>query len=283
MQQLELNATNLSRAAVKIGCDLLRGCGQRMPGANMVISPMSAYFVLAMLACGAHGETQMELASVLGWRNQDALQINNAISSLDQSVRGAAHLLSVANAMFPGAGLHVLPQFEYIMREFFVAEVLPVDYAYPQHVANINNWVNDKTAGKIAQLLGGPLPADTAMVLLNAVHFKGIWTQPFSEDKTYPDRFNLADGNQVMVKMMHKTGSTLYFDDQYCQGVCLPYQDVVGMQPRFEAVIVLPRPGVQIDTLIGDYLVEWLMRPASSTFEINLHLPHTRAASTQML
>ena len=61
------------------------------------------------------------------------------------------------------------------------------------------------------------------MYLLNAIYFKGIWTNEFDPKNTSPKPFTLEDGSRVDMDMMHQTAKFKYTEDANLQVVQLPY------------------------------------------------------------
>lgn len=285
MQEATFNTSSVSREAVRFGCDVIWQLGSKVPGANLVVSPLSLYLVLSMLACGAHGDTQIEIASPLGWRGLTEGKINQAISWLNQDVDNAQNLLTLANAIFADKQFSVKPEFASVMKDYFEAEMNTIDFSSPQAMSIVNSWVNEKTQGKIPMLLDRVTP-DMAVLLLNAIYFKGTWLSQFRPEQTVEDRFTLMDGRQVPALMMRRNAPTTYFSDQQWEGICMPYSnsDAPGTPPRFEACIIVPRPGVPIDQCIGDALVDRLTRfDRTETPELTLHMPKIKIYSTHLL
>jgi serpin B len=65
----------------------------------------------------------------------------------------------------------------------------------------INQWVEEKTANKITNLLpAGSVDAMTKLVLTNAVYFKGDWMEKFEERRTKDGDFHSSADTTVKVK-----------------------------------------------------------------------------------
>jgi serine protease inhibitor len=86
--------------------------------------------------------------------------------------------------------------------------IFPVDFQndYAAAVRQINAWVGQQTRGRIVALMPpATQPADpTALVLTNAVYFKGAWREVFESARTAPADFTLAGGQKVRVPMMNE-------------------------------------------------------------------------------
>ena len=72
------------------------------------------------------------------------------------------------------------------------AEELDFKNAPEEARRRINDWVSDRTKGRIKGLILD-VPKDTRMILTNAVYFKGRWLQPFSPELTVPEPFYVTE------------------------------------------------------------------------------------------
>lgn len=59
----------------------------------------------------------------------------------------------------------------------------------------------------------GALGAMTRLVLVNAVHFKGLWQLPFPEAATRQRIFHKLDGSTVVVPMMEQMAEFHYGEE----------------------------------------------------------------------
>src|SRR5438034_1327263 len=78
-------------------------------------------------------------------------------------------------------------------RTSFDAEVRTLDFAAPTALPTINDWVKQKTEGKIPAILD-EIARDEVMFLINAIYFKGSWRAAFDSAKTRAAPFHAADG-----------------------------------------------------------------------------------------
>ena len=78
----------------------------------------------------------------------------------------------------------------------------------------INEWVSEKTGGRITDLMDPGDKPDVPyflMMLVNAVHFKADWADPFWTGSGTQDRpFTLLDGKSVNVPTMRNESSFRY-------------------------------------------------------------------------
>jgi serpin B len=191
---------------------------------NMFISPTSLAYALAMTYNGADGATQQAMAQALHVQGMGIPAVNEAFAALMQATQQADPdvTLTIANALWAREGLSFAPDFLQRNQQYYHAEVDVLDFDDPGAVATINGWVSKQTHGKIPSIVD-ELKPETIMVLINAIYFKGGWTEPFDEDETTDLPFTLLDGTTKEVPMMTQFDSYRYYAGEDFQAVSLPY------------------------------------------------------------
>ena len=109
----------------------------------------------------------------------------------------------------------------------------------------VNNWCSEKTHGKITKILD-QLDASVQMILLNAVYFKGEWSNQFKESLTKKKTFYNLGTELKEVDTMNKLDHFSYFEYNKVQAIQLPYT-----QDGMSALIILPRENVDINKYIA--------------------------------
>jgi len=128
----------------------------------------------------------------------------------------------VANSLWARPGFPFHQSFLDANRRYFAAHVQHLDFEDPKSPATINEWVSDKTRGKIPDIVDR-IDRDHILFLINAIHFKGSWSTRFDTQATRDGNFTLGDGSQVIHPMMSRTGRFQYFEGEGFQAVRLPY------------------------------------------------------------
>ena len=108
--------------------------------------------------------------------------------------------------MYAQEGLALLPNFVSILSKHYRNEVHAVDFkTEADNVAKkINDWVSETTKQRIKDLLApGVLTADTRLVLVNAIYFKGEWVHQFKESRTEKATFYAAANKEIKVRDGH--------------------------------------------------------------------------------
>jgi serine protease inhibitor len=222
------------------GFDLFRALIDEAPGENVFISPTSAAFALAMTYNGARGETAAAMAAALGVGEMTRDEVNaNNLRWLESLVNtGNSVELAIANSLWIRRGFPVEADFLDRNRSFYQAHVEELDFGGPTAVPTINQWVSRNTRGRIDRIVDA-IPGNVQMYLINALYFRGDWTDPFDPRRTSAEEFTRADGSTRTVQMMRadRTMSVLFADG--FSAVELPYGN-----GRFGMVLMLPDEGV---------------------------------------
>jgi serpin B len=114
-------------------------------------------------------------------------------------------------------------------------------------LATVNNWVKDKTEGRIPAILDRLNPRDSH-VLLNAVYFKAPWAHAFSPNATRNLEFHLSAANKAEVPTMSQTAAFAIEQGEGYQAIRLPYaRDGLSM------IVVRPSQIDGIDKVIAAF------------------------------
>lgn len=232
------------------------------PGENCVLSPVSLAYALSMAAQGADGETLRQMLALLD--ADSAAEIAGTSQALEQSG------LTLANAAFITGDLVPKAQYTKSLQELFDAEWFENK---GDMVQKINRWVQKHTDGMIDQIISGPLPENSALMLLNAVFMDAEWAQPFSASATSKGMFHAADGD-VQVDFMYQKAWFSYAERDGVQLLRKTYAGKSAEAPRLSMLIALPEAG-GVDKVIEGLKAEGLgyfCFPEGST-EVRLTLP----------
>lgn len=196
---------------------------QMPPDKNYMFSPISVKMALALAANGARGETKNEILNALGI--SDLEEFNTFSKDLIERYSQTDILsLNIANSIWMNKDKtpqNFSDEFASAVKEYYNAEVKTTTNS--SAVNEINSWVNDKTNGKIPQIIQSA--DDFWAMLINAIYFKGAWEDEFIESYTKPDEFTNADGTKTQTDFMNKTDWFSYAKTNYAQIIELPYKN----------------------------------------------------------
>jgi serpin B len=245
---LTLSESVLVDASAAFAFDLLGRLVEAEPGTNIFVSPLSASMALGMTMNGTAGSTLSGMRTAMGFGDMPLDEINASyeslitlLSELDDRVT-----FELANAIFYREGFEVEDDFIRVTREHFGASVEALDFSSPSAPDRINDWVSDRTAGRITEMVEPPIDPLTMMFLLNAIYFQGTWTWEFDPERTHEGSFRAGDGGTAPARFMEQVVTVPYVENQDLQAVDLPY----GGQ-AFSMTILLPRDGGELLDLVA--------------------------------
>jgi len=216
--------TRLKAANNEFGFNLFNQLNQQDQDKNIFVSPLSIATALAITYNGAAGETAQAMARSLKLEGMSLAEINEASAALLNRLKSTDPKveLAIANSLWARYGSEFKADFLARNRQFFGAEIATLNFGDPQAVVAINRWVNANTKGKIPKIIEH-LDAQTVMLLVNVVYFKGQWQIKFDKALTKNEPFHLPAGQQKQVPMMLQSGSYQYLRGERFQAVSLPY------------------------------------------------------------
>merc|ERR1711981_768669 len=210
---------------------------------NIFISPSSIFQSLMLAYFGAAGETESELAKIMGFSSveRDLIKKSYVFERAFQAVRerkpDLGYKLINANKVFFDRSLPLNKCMSLLLNN----ELGAVDFSSgggEKARKEINRWVEGKTVDKIKGLLPpGTIDASTRMALVNAAYFKGQWSSQFKPNETKMDNFYVKRDVIRGTKFMKQEGQFNYYPSEELRAhvLQLPY---VGN--ALSMVIILP-------------------------------------------
>lgn len=227
----------LLTANTRFGFKLFSEVLKQNPGQNVTISPSSVAIALSMTYNGASGETKQAMARALELQGLTLQEINQGNAALEAALENADPKvkLAIANSLWGRQDFQFRPEFLQQNRQFYNAEIATLDFGSADAVRTINNWVSQRTEGKIPSIVD-QLEPDDVLYLINAIYFKGNWTTQFDPGNTAPRPFFKLNETQEQHPFMSQTGNYLYAETEQFQAISLPYGD-----RRLSMVLLLPK------------------------------------------
>nr|XP_056707397.1 plasma serine protease inhibitor-like [Euleptes europaea] len=244
------------------------------PPQNVFFSPLSISTAFAMLAMGAKAETHRQIFNGLGFNLSDTEEneIHRGFNLLIRTLNQPNNVTqtNIGNALFVEESSQLLPEFLNNVKTLYEAEAISTCFKNSAAAENeINEYVKDKTNGKITQAIQG-LDPSTVMVLLNYIFFKASWEIPFNHVLTRETDFFVDAKTTVKVNMMYQKGSYNFLRDEDLSSwvVKVPYKG------DSSAWFIMPDQGklkAVEDGLSGEDFTKWNI---SAKYEkIELYIP----------
>jgi serpin B len=216
-------------------------------GKNVFISPASVLFALSMAASGAAGETRDEMLAGLGlkgWKTDDLdAACGTLLRWLEKGETGVR--LDVANSAWLRQGVPFHAAYVKRLEDAYNARAKVIEFNSPKALERINDWVKDRTRGKISNAGPDAIQALDVLFLINAVYFKGAWKKKFEKSQTRDQPFHMSSGKSKMMKFMRRTGYYDYAEAERYQALRIPY----GEKDRIAFYVFLPKEGVTLGRL----------------------------------
>ncbi|KAK2171309.1 hypothetical protein NP493_1080g00004 [Ridgeia piscesae] len=279
--------SELVEANTSFALDVYRQLLKMTPGDNIFASPLSISAAFAMTSLGARGDTASQMKTVLRLEFLSDTDVHTSFSELLTALNepNVPYTLWTASRLFVSRQHKFLDDFVNATRNYYGAEAALTDFASDAEGARlaINKWVEEQTAENITDLLtDGFVDSLTAIVLVNAVYFKGTWAAKFDSQGTHDSLFIVNAQEKVNVKMMFRHDKYRLCVDSTldCQILQLPY-----VSGHLAMIVLLPRQLDGLESLEKNLTADRLqqaLRAVSSARpdEVDISLPRFRLEQT---
>lgn len=184
------------------------------PDGNFIFSPYSITAATSMLEAGASGNTlagitkalQQTLPPARHHRVMNTLEA--ALESRGQNAKGKdgkPFRLVVTNQLFSQKGQHLEPPFLDTLAQEYGSGVRLLDFSTDAARVSINQWVGQRTEGKITDLFAPNELLGARLAIVNTLYFNAAWEDAFPKANTKREPFHLLDGTTPDVDMMRNT------------------------------------------------------------------------------
>ena len=237
---------SLIESSNKFSINLFKNSLEYDKDKNIFISPLSVSYALGMAYNGAAGETREVIGNVLQIEDINLTEFNSNYKSLIELLKNIDQDidLTIANSVWYRQEFNIEKEFRDNLISYFDAQISGLDFSSEQSVDIINNWVSDKTNGKINSLVSSPIDPSTLMYLINAIYFKGLWTLPFDTNSTFRATFHKNDKTEIKCNMMQSGGEYEYLETDTFKAVNIYYGD-----NHFCLTVFLPINNSDISTI----------------------------------
>jgi len=207
---------------------------------NIFFSPFSLSIAMGMTYAGAEGETKKQMADVFNFPLNDK-DLHKELGSLQNQMVNKGNKgveISIANQLWADKLYKFKCSYLRKVKKAYKAPVkrMPFRTKADDCRVEINKWVEDKTKNRIVDLLPeGSISDMTALVLTNAIYFKGQWDNKFEEEDTFDEAFLTPTGQTVSSRMMNTQDKYNVYQGNRIQMLELPYAG-----KEFSMLVVLP-------------------------------------------
>lgn len=272
------SAEDLASRITKFGQNVMGQMTGTNYNDNLTISPFSVHTAVSLAATGAEDDTLSEMQRTLGLAGTDIQKTKELYKQLLVDIQSDSSF-KLANGIWFKPGKQFNTGFIDDAHNFFGSEVREMTSA-----DEINNWVAEKTEGKIDHMVDQINPNDVAR-LFNAVYFKGDWKEEFSTQETVQAPFTKFDNTQVDVAMMSKKFKQVPYYEKSLSGgkaqiIRLPYAS-----GKFSAIVAVPENNSALNALMHNSDWSELIKDSyrANGEEVKLRLPKFKTNSSASL
>lgn len=267
----------------RFGLRLMQALAAELPPhENVLLSPISLEYALAMLAQGCDPAAYEEIARAMEMADLTPAEMGAFYQRLTKHLETTTskQRLFAANSAWLSEQYASKIRNEYIaaLKQYFGAEVAKVNFSQSEEAIKLlNDWVAYKTYGRIRDLLSsGSVNESTRLVLINALFLASPWKTAFEEE--VPGLFTNSQGETKEVVMLSSERNLNHIKTAEADVVFLPLEE-----GGFDFVAILPRDAKA--PLSPKFLLdnEEAFRKEKSTYEtLKLYLPVFDHSSSAM-
>ncbi|XP_056402780.1 serine protease inhibitor A6-like [Hyla sarda] len=241
------------------------------PPLNVLISPISTYTTLAMLALGARSSTRQQILRAMCLSDSQANKIlkedyKNFLAELTTEEGNAE--FGISNWFFLEKSIKPSSKYKQDMARYYNVSLQGIDFTDPENAQQeINEEVNGQTDGKMEDLIND-LDDQTKMVLLDYARFNAKWNSPFTSQGLRRAPFIVNQMNTINVEMMHRVGQYRTFKDDTTIMVEVPYTDQIVL------LIIVPKNVslYEVERKLSAQLIDSYMSEARTSL-LDLYIP----------
>ena len=211
---------------------------------NLALSPVSIELAMCMARAGANGATKDEMTAALRLPGLSDDEIAAACKAL--MWRANTGGMEAANALWLLDGYDYREDYIKTGTEDYMADLKAL--AIPGAMDAVNAWANEKTHGRISQILQQEPGADTRMIITNALYYLGEWERTFEANDTFEREF-AAPGGSVNVPFMHSDWTIPYHSNDQFSMIILKFKSEAD-EGRYAMAFLLPAEGSSVAELL---------------------------------
>ncbi len=240
-------------------------------GRNRVVSPISVYLALGILADTADGESRAQVLSAIG---ADSIEeVRRTCSDIWDTMYRDDKTVSVLlnNSIWMSNLFEYNSSVTDSIAKAHRASSFTGDTRSAEYSEMYRQWLSENTGGLLdSYIADAKLNPDLVMSIVNTVYYKARWE--FDRNLTTNDTFYTA-GGEVEAEFMRNRLSGYYYGDRF-GAVKLPFTD-----DSYSMWVLLPDEGVTAEELLTDpQAVELMLHGKSEdnyrqNMYVNLSLP----------
>lgn len=224
---------------------------------NTMVSGVSAYAALSLLAGGVQGQTatgmnqylniqdltafDMDSSGYLGFLSREPGSSKKSFATMPTI--GIYNSAWASNGKSTGRPYHFSKPFASRLKSLYASDISDGEFDFKDQKAvdAINRWADAKTNHLIPEILDADTLSELVWVLMNATYFEGEWGVRFHQlAAQYAPKFTGLNGKPKAVDSIATISELAYIKNANYEGVQIPFvgQDLsfVVIQPHSQAI-----------------------------------------------
>ncbi|EYC33139.1 hypothetical protein Y032_0002g622 [Ancylostoma ceylanicum] len=243
---------------------------------QLVVSPISVIFALAMVQAGARGKTKMQIDQAISRGAADGAVVDY-YSKLSRAIMTSNNgtQARIANGFFIDKRFNISNEYANTVSSMYSAKIESLDFTQPEQAAKtIENFVSQVTSGKLQNIANADTVKDAFAVLINAIYFNAEWEYKFLKGSSSNRTFNTTNNTGRLVgKRLSRCEQRKVFDKTHCS----------SGRPAGVAVIEFVNESDEERLYAEDQDMQLLsLRYKDPSYALNIFLPKNRFAIEQL-
>ncbi len=247
---------------------------------NVLVSPLSVYMAMCILAESTSGESREQILDVLGYADKEILGLSQMellrtsaktiFNSVHNTHKSATRLL--ANSVWLDKSVEFNSATMKTIADNFYTSSFSGNLGSDEMNKVAQSWLNENTKNILSeQIKDIELAPETLYAIMSTVYFKGSWDNEFNKSMNTQGIFHGAKGDVPVEYMNKKTIHNYYWGEGFA---AISYR----MQGGDSMWFILPDEGVEAETLLNSQQVLEFMTPVKKTAEsksliVNMSIP----------
>ncbi len=218
---------------------------------NILVSPLTTYMLMSIMANGASGETQNQITQVLGFDSSD-IEAMNAFNRRLANDLGNTHPLTtfnLANGAWFDKSFSVNDDFLSKCRDNYGMTATYTNLHTDLARKEINDWAAANTNNIIKDPIKDNIPFESQSVFASTLYFKSYWREPFNESNTKNGPFYNMDGTESIVPFM---GTSFFIPERGVETDQYQAFPLRMLCSDYYMGIILPKIGVDLKSVMDN-------------------------------
>lgn len=251
----DISPTSLNALAERIGnfsIELLYHTTNTQTSKNVIISPITVWTSLALMAEGASGYTLLQINNVLRmttqYRRSNQEYIHNIYRRLQVNT-SSVELIKVSAASVQN-NILLLRDFKELAESVYETAIFPLNFSNTEEAASeLNDATSLMTRGKLRNIIAEKDFLDSLMIMTSGAYFKGQWSSPHSIMKMpFLSNTGVVIGE---VNMMYTRGTyyVAYINELKARIIEMTY----GKEKSLSLIIMLSNKGHSLHDMFRNF------------------------------